>query len=183
MEISKDDTIFTIIDNISLNGDENIENIIKVENTDAWSEDNYYNFVNIMNSEGYVEESEPQTLHAYSNDYLLTIKGSKKILYYSQHNNYKYDAKLISWYNHSMISKNVVNMLFNSTLTFLNIRNTKIDTETAPVSNWDNMRKYFKINKKRQHFYCGLPRIAESIHKRWYSNLHRIYSGSTRRHL
>uniref|UniRef100_A0A6C0L843 mRNA (guanine-N(7))-methyltransferase n=1 Tax=viral metagenome TaxID=1070528 RepID=A0A6C0L843_9ZZZZ len=147
MEISKDDTIFTIIDNISLNGDENIENIIKVENIDLWSEDNYYNFVNIMNSEGYVEESEPQTLHAYSNDYLLTIKSAKKILYYSQHNNYKYDAKLISWYNHNMVSKNVVNMLFNSTLTFLNIRNTKIDTETAPVSNWDNMRKYFKINK------------------------------------
>ena len=147
MEISKDDTIFTIIDNISLNGDENIENIIKVENIDLWSEDNYYNFVNIMNSEGYVEESEPQTLHAYSNDYLLTIKSAKKILYYSQHNNYKYDAKLISWYNHNMVSKNVVNMLFNSTLTFLNIRNTKIDTETPPVSNWDNMRKYFKINK------------------------------------
>ena len=147
MEISKDDTIFTIIDNISLNGDENIENIIKVENIDLWSEDNYYNFVNIMNSEGYVEESEPQTLHVYSNDYLLTIKGAKKILYYSQHNNYKYDANLISWYNHNMVSKNVVNMLFNSTLTFLNIRNTKIDTETAPVSNWDNMRKYFKINK------------------------------------
>ena len=147
MEISKDDTIFTIIDNISLNGDENIENIIKVENTDVWSEDNYYNFINIMNSEGYIEESEPQTLHVYSNDYLLTIKGAKKILYYSHHNNYKYDTNLISWYNHNMVSKNVVNMLFNSTLTFLNIRNTKIDTETAPVSNWDNMRKYFKINK------------------------------------
>ena len=147
MEISKDDTIFTIIDNISLNGDENIENIIKVENTDVWSEDNYYNFINIMNSEGYIEESEPQTLHVYSNDYLLTIKGAKKILYYSHHNNYKYDTNFISWYNHNMVSKNVVNMLFNSTLTFLNIRNTKIDTETAPVSNWDNMRKYFKINK------------------------------------
>jgi hypothetical protein len=144
MEISKDDTIFTIIDNISLNGD---ENIIKVENTDVWSEDNYYNFINIMNSEGYIEESEPQTLHVYSTDYLLTIKGSNKILYYSQHNNYKYDAKYISWYNHSKVSKNVVNMLFNSTLTFLNIRKTKIDTEEPPISNWDNMRKYFKINK------------------------------------
>jgi hypothetical protein len=149
MEISKDDTIFTIIDNISLNGNggDNIENIIKVENTDVWSEDNYYNFVNIMNSEGYIEVSEPQTLHAYSDDYLLTIKSAKKILYYSQHNNYKYDANLISWYNHNIVSKNVVNMLFNSTLTFLNIRKIKIDTETPPVANWDNMRKYFKINK------------------------------------
>ena len=149
MEISEDDTIFTIIDNISLNGNggDNIENIIKVENTDVWSEDNYYNFVNIMNSEGYIEVSEPQTLHAYSDDYLLTIKSAKKILYYSQHNNYKYDTNLISWYNHNIVSKNVVNMLFNSTLTFLNIRKIKIDTETPPVANWDNMRKYFKINK------------------------------------
>lgn len=147
MEISKGDTIFSIIDNISLNRDENIENIIKVENIDVWSEDNYYNFVNIMKTEGYIEETEPQILHAYSNDYLLTIKGSKKILYYSNNNNYKYDASLISWYNHNVVSKDVVNMLFNSTLTFLNIRKTKIDTEIPPIANWDNMRKYFKINK------------------------------------
>jgi hypothetical protein len=53
MEISKDDTIFTIIDNISMNGEENIENIIKVEGANLWSEDNYYNLVNIMKTEGY----------------------------------------------------------------------------------------------------------------------------------
>jgi hypothetical protein len=49
MEISKDDAIFTIIDNISLNIHENVENIIKVENDNLWSEDNFYNFTNIMN--------------------------------------------------------------------------------------------------------------------------------------
>jgi hypothetical protein len=145
MEISKDDTIFTIIDAIPSNDGE--ETVIKVENTEIWSEDNYYNFVNIMNSEGYVEEQEKQTLHAYANDYLLTIKGANKILYYSNHNAYKYDAKAITWYNHRIVSKNVVNMLFNSTLTFLNTRMAKIDTETPPVANWENMRKYFKINK------------------------------------
>jgi len=53
MEISKDDTIFTIIDAIPSNGGE--ESVIKVENSEIWSEDNYYNFVNIMNSEGYIE--------------------------------------------------------------------------------------------------------------------------------
>lgn len=144
MEISKDDTIFTIIDAIASNGD---ENVIKVENPEIWSDDNYYNFVNIMNAEGYVKEDEPQTLHAYANDYLLAIKTPKKILYYCNHNTYKYDAKHISWYNHNLVSKNVVNMLFNSTLTFLNIRKTRIETETPPVANWDNMRKYFKIDK------------------------------------
>ena len=149
MEISKDDPIFAIIDNISMtmNGDENMESIIKVEGTDLWTEDNYYNFISIMNSEGYKEDSEQQVLHAYSNDYLLTIKSPKRILYYCNNNNYKHDDNYISWYNHRLISKNIVNTLFDSSLTFLNIRKSKIDTVSDPVINWDNMRKYFKINK------------------------------------
>lgn len=144
MEISRDDTIFTVIDAIALNDD---EKVIKVENTEIWSEDNYYNFVNIMNAEGYVEETEPQTLHAYANanEHLLVIKTPKKILYYCNHNAYKSDDANITWYNHSIVSKNVVNMLFNSTLTFLNIRKT---ATTTPVENWDKMRKYFKIDKR-----------------------------------
>ena len=154
MEISKDDPIFAIINGLSSTGaGENTETVIKLDNEGIWTEDNYYNFVNIMNAEGFVESTAPQELNVYASDYLLSIKGSKKILYYSNHNNYKYDANrvsdanLVSWYNHSILSKNVVNMLFNSRLTFLNIRNAPIDTETAPVSNWDSMLKYFKINK------------------------------------
>ena len=147
MEILKDDAIFTIIDNISLNIHENIENIIKVENVDLWSEDNFYNFVNIMNNEGYIREEEPQTLHIYSTDYLLTIKNSKKILYYCNNNNYKYDENYIDWYKHSVVSKHVVNTLFDSNLIFLNIKKLKIKTEKNPDVNWDSMRKYFKINK------------------------------------
>jgi hypothetical protein len=141
MEISKDDPIFTIIGAITANGE---ENVIKVENTEIWSEDNYYNFVNIMKNEGYIEENEPQTLEAYANDYLLVIQTPKKILYYCNHNTFKSDDANITWYNHSVVSKNVVNTLFNSTLTFLNLRKT----ETTPVANWGNMRKYFKINKR-----------------------------------
>jgi hypothetical protein len=147
MEILKDDAIFTIIDNISLNIHENIENIIKVVNVDLWSEDNFYNFVNIMNNEGYIREEEAQTLHVYSTDYLLTIKNSKKILYYCNNNNYKYDENYIDWYKHSVVSKHVVNTLFDSNLIFLNIKKLKIKTEKNPDVNWDSMRKYFKINK------------------------------------
>ena len=141
MEISKDDAIFTIIDNISLNGEENMENIIKLENSGLWSEDNYYNFVNIMSSEGYVEEKEPQVLNAYSNDYLMTIKSAKKILYYCNNNTIKYDERYVNWYNHIPASKNVVNTLFDSTLIFLNTKKYKIDTEKNPIVNWDNMKK------------------------------------------
>jgi len=149
MEISKDDAIFKIIDNILLNTDENIENIIKVEvgNSDIWSEDNYYNFVNIMTSEGYIKEEEPQILHVYSNDYLLTIKSAKKILYYCNNNTYKYNENYICWYKNSVVSKDNVNTLFDSNLIFLNIKKSKIETDKNPVINWDNMRKYFKINK------------------------------------
>jgi len=143
MEISKDDPIFTIIGAIPAKAVKDEENVIKVENSEIWSEDNYYNFVNIMKNEGYVEETEPQTLHAYTNEYLLVIQTPKKILYYCNHNTYKSDDANITWYNHNPVSKNVVNTLFNSTLTFLNIRKT----ETTPVANWGNMRKYFKINK------------------------------------
>jgi hypothetical protein len=149
MEISKDDTIFTIIDNISLNKEENIENIIKVEvgNSDIWSEDNYFNFTNIMTSEGYIKEEEPQILHVYSNDYLLTIKTAKKILYYCNNNAFKYNEDYISWYKHNLVSKDNINTLFDSNLIFLNIKKIKIETDKDPVINWDNMRKYFKINK------------------------------------
>jgi len=147
MEISKDDAIFTIIDNISLNIHENVENVIKVENVDLWSEDNFYNFVNIMNNEGYIKEEEPQTLHVYSTDYLLTIKSAKRILYYCNNNNYKYDENYIDWYKYNVVSKNIVNTLFDSNLIFLNIKKLKIKTEKNPDVNWDSMRKYFKINK------------------------------------
>ena len=147
MEISKDDAIFTIIDNISLNIHDNIENIIKVENVDLWSEDNFYNFVNIMNNEGYIKEEGPQTLHVYSTDYLLTIKSAKRILYYCNNNNYKHDEDYIDWYKHNVVSKNIVNTLFDSNLIFLNIKKLKIKTEKNPDVNWDSMRKYFKINK------------------------------------
>ena len=72
MEISNND-----IDNISnsINSEEDIENIIKIESINLWSEDNYFNFVNTMKSEGYEEEIEPQILHVYSSDYqyLLNI--------------------------------------------------------------------------------------------------------------
>jgi hypothetical protein len=160
MEILKDDPIFAIIDGLSsTDAGENMETVIKLENEGIWTEDNYYNFVNIMNAEGFVESTAPQELIAYASDYLLTIKGAKKILYYSKHNNYKSganlvsgtrlvsDTRLVSWYNYSILSKNVVNMLFNSRLTFLKTRKTLIDTEEAPVSNWDSIPKYHKINK------------------------------------
>ena len=102
-----------------------------------------------MKSEGFEEVIEPQILHVYSNDYqyLLNIKSSKKILYYCNNNNYKYDANYISWYTNNLVSKKNINTLFDSGLTFLNIRKTALDSEKTPVINWDNMRKYFKINK------------------------------------
>ena len=144
MEISKND-----IDNISnsINREEDIENIIKIESGNLWAEDNYFNFINTMKSEGYEEEIEPQILHVYSNDYLLNIKSSKKILYYCNNNNYKHDDNYISWYTHNLVSKKNIDTLFDSNLIFLNIRKTLIDAEKKPVINWDNMRKYFKINK------------------------------------
>ena len=146
MEISNND-----IDNISnsINREENIENIIKIDSINLWSEDNYFNFVNTMKSEGYEEVIEPQILHVYSSDYqyLLNIKSSKKILYYCNNNNIKHDDNYISWYTHNLVSKKNIDTLFDSSLTFLNIRKTLIDAEKNPVINWNNMRKYFKINK------------------------------------
>lgn len=174
MEISKDDAIFKIIDDILLNTDENIENIIKVEvgNSDSlrnpiekkdkpegcfpgskvqilkpvWTEDNYYNFVNIMTNEGYIKEEEPQTLHVYSNEYLLTIKSAKRILHYCNNNAYKYNEEYISWYKYSEVFK-INDTLFDSNLIFLKIKKSKIETDKDPVINWDKMGKYFKINK------------------------------------
>jgi hypothetical protein len=123
-----------------------MENIIKLENSALWSEDNYYNFVNIMTSEGYIKEEEPQTLHVYSNEYLLTIKSAKRILHYCNNNAYKYNEEYISWYKYSEVIKSN-DSLFNSNLIFLKIKKSKIETDKEPVINWDKIQKYFKINK------------------------------------
>jgi len=144
MEISKSD-----IENISnsIIKEEGIENIIKVDSNNLWSEDNYFNFVNTMKSEGYEEDIEPQILHVYSSDNLLKIKSSKKILYYCNNNNYIYDEQNISWFDYSKVSIKNINTLFDSSLTFLNHKKFKIDSEKNPILNWNNITKYFKINK------------------------------------
>ena len=78
MEISNND-----IDNISnsIKREENIENIIKVHTENLWSEDNYFNFVNTMKSEGYEEETEPQILHVYSSDYQYLLNMLNMVNY------------------------------------------------------------------------------------------------------
>ena len=99
-----------------------------------------------MTSEGYIKEEEPQILHVYSNEYLLTIKSAKRILHYCNNNAYKYNEEYISWYKYSVKYDNV-NTLFDSDLIFLKIKKSKIETDKDPEINWDKMGKYFKINK------------------------------------
>lgn len=145
MEISKDDLIFSIIDkHVSLIQDE-CDTVIRLKGFVEWTEKEYDNFINVMKSNDYVEEIEPQILNISSDDNLLTISGSNSILRYCSYNSYREkDAK---WYKNKLIAKDIIDDVFDSTLIFQSNKRNHIQSVNVPT-NWNDIRKFYKIDKK-----------------------------------
>jgi len=145
MEISKEHSIFSIIDKHYSLIEENCESYIKFTNSINWNYSEYENFINVMKSQKYKEDIEKQTLEIYSDETLLKVTGSTNIIKYCQNSNYKH--KSFEWYKNKIISKDVVDDLLDSRLNFYSIKCNLSSDANLPV-NWYDIRKYYKITKK-----------------------------------
>lgn len=144
MEISKDHSIFSIIDKHYSLIEEDCKSYIKVTNSISWNDVEYENFINVMKSMNYTEEVEPQILEVYAMDIILKISGNASIIKYCQ--NSKFKSKKFEWFKNKVISKDVVNDLLNSNLNFYSVK-TNVTTDANIPANWNDIRKYFKVVK------------------------------------
>ena len=142
MEISKDNSIFSIIERQHSLKDDNIRWKIEFFNETSWTENEYNNFINVMKSFGYTEEIDTQDLNVSSDDIMLEITGNSNILKYCMSDNYK--KIQTKWYKNKVLADDNLNNLIDSKLNF----NLSKITDTQEPANWKDMRKYFKINKK-----------------------------------
>lgn len=145
MEISKDHSIFSIIDKHYSLIEEECESYIKFANSINWNDSEYENFINVMKSQKYKEDIEKQTLEIYSDETLLKITGSTNIIKYCQNSKYKH--KSFEWFKNKIISKDVVDDMLDSRLNFYSIKSTLSSDANLPV-NWYDIRKFYKITKK-----------------------------------
>jgi hypothetical protein len=142
MEISKDNSLFSIIERHHSHKDLNNNWHIEFHNETSWTETEYVNFANVMKSFGFKEEIENQYLNASVDDTVLEINGISNILKYCITNNYKnLKAK---WYKVKSIFNDNIDDLIDSKLSFTLVSN--IDSQEP--NEWNEQRKYFKINKK-----------------------------------
>ena len=143
MEISKDHSIFTIIDKHSSLIEEDCECLIKFTNSLDWNEKEYENFINVMKSEKYDEYIDKQILEIYSNEFLLNIVGNSNIIKYCKYNKTK-DTK---WFKNKIISKDIVEDILDSNLNFYSLKKTETVSANMPA-NWNDIRKYYKLSKR-----------------------------------
>ena len=143
MEISKDHSIFTIIDKHSSLIEEDCECLIKFTNSLNWNEKEYENFINVMKSEKYDQYIDKQILEIYSNDFLLHIVGNSNIIRYCKYNKTK-DTKL---FKNKIISKDIVEDILDSNLNFYSFKKNETVSANMPA-NWNDIRKYYKLSKR-----------------------------------
>lgn len=142
MEISKDNSVFSVIDSQLSRKDENSSWIIQLQNDIAWTENEYDNFINVMKSHGFREDIDPQILSVSSDEHILQINGNSNIIKYCISDNYKkLQAK---WYKEKILASDDVSDLIDSKMNFL----LSSKTETQEPKTWSDNRKYFKIYKR-----------------------------------
>jgi len=147
IEISKDDNIMKVIDkHSSLISTKDCVCLIKFNNYSSWSEKEYNNFINVMKTEGFSENVEPQVLNISSDTTLFTISGSSSILRYCSLNTYKKKDAII--YNYKTEGKDIVDDIFDSKLIFESFVKNNISQQEDINPNWGDIRKFFKIDKK-----------------------------------
>ena len=145
MEISKDHSIFSIIDKHYSLIEEDCETYVKFNNALNWSDSVYENFINVMKSLNYGEEIDKQKLEIYCDETLLKISGNTNIIKYCH--NSKYNSNNFEWYKNKVISKDIVDDLLDSKLNFYSIKRNLYSEASIPV-NWNDIRKFYKITKK-----------------------------------
>lgn len=141
MEISRDNSVFSVIDSQLSRKEEGSTWMIQLSSETAWTENEYANFVNVMKSCGFTEQIDTQVLQVSANDNMLEIQGISNILKYCLSDNYKkLQAK---WYKEKVIATDDVTDLTDSKLTFV----MKKKAEAQEPKDWNDSRKYYKIDK------------------------------------
>ena len=142
MEISKDSDIYTIIENCITLKDETNKIIIELEN-ENWTEKEFNNFLNVMNSLKYKKEYEKEELRVIiNNDNLLLINNKSNIIKYCISNT-------LEGISHKWIKIN--NKINNSIENFFDY-NIKIkvieEIKSIEPENWEENNKIYELHKK-----------------------------------
>jgi len=140
MELSKQEPIFKLIDELKNNINDN-EIFLKFHNNSDWTENEFNNFINIMRN-NYKETIDDEYLDISNNDNYLKIFKINNILKYCNTNNYT--SLNHKWENRIIIKNENINDLFDVNLEF----NIYKITEITEISNWDKELKTFKFIKK-----------------------------------
>lgn len=145
MEISKDNNIFSIIQNQSDILDETTEWIVDINNVDdegniiIWTELEFNNFTSVMKSLKYEEEIGKQYLLVKSGEDILKITNTPNITKYCVYDNHKIVPH--EWIKEKEVLSEDINNLFDTGIKISVIKKT----ETVQPDNWDDIRKNYKI--------------------------------------
>ena len=140
MELSKDEPIFKLIDELKRNLKEN-QVFIKFHNNSDWTETEFNNFTSIMRN-NYEETVQDEYLESYNNDNYLTITKIAGILNYCNTNSHLNTNH--KWENKIIVKDNNISNLFDINLQFLTLKTSSIDE----LPNWDKQLKKFRYVKK-----------------------------------
>jgi len=140
MELSKDEPIFKLIDELKRTLKDN-QVFIKFHNNSDWTETEFNNFTSIMRN-NYEETVQDEYLESYNNDNYLTVNKIAGIINYCNTNsslntNHK-------WENRIVVRDNQISNLFDINLQFLTLKISEIEE----IPNWEKQEKRFRYVKK-----------------------------------
>ena len=140
MELSSEEPIFKLIDELKKNMFDNEVSLTFLNNSD-WTESEFNNFMSILRN-NYPETIDDEYLEVGFNDIYLKIFKISNILSYCNTNNYKNLNH--KWFNKTSIKNDKIDNLFDVNLEF---DISKI-TDIEPYKEWDTQVKKFKLVKK-----------------------------------
>jgi hypothetical protein len=140
MELSKDEPIFKLIDELKKNLKDN-EVFVKFHNNIEWTETEFNNFINMMRN-NYKETIEDEYLEVYNETNYLKIFKLSDILKYCNTNNHTHLNH--KWEKRNVIKNEFINDLFDVNLEF----NIHSISNLDEIANWNELEKKFKFIKK-----------------------------------
>jgi len=139
MELSSEEPIFKLIDELKKNMFDNEVSLTFLNNSD-WTENEFNNLISILRN-NYKETIEDEYLEVGFNDIYLKIFKISNILSYCNTNNYR--TLNHKWINKNCIKNEKIDNLFDVNLEF---DISKI-TDCEPYKDWDTQTKKFKLIK------------------------------------
>ncbi len=160
MEISKESEIFKIInDNLLLKNDKN-KLVVNINNLN-WTEAEFNNFNNVMNSFNFKEEFDSEQLEVITgNNNLLIINNMSNIIKFCMSNSY--DNINHSWNKKNIIQSKNLNNYFDYDINFSLIEYS----DSYKPENWDDIRKQYIITKNFKYIDENNTEFIASIIKK-----------------